>query len=189
MDQEQTIEEVIESFTDVRQKYFSEYYVATLNGAEAARQAGYSIKGAKEQASLLLTYTNVAAYIAHLKAERSKKIGVSAEEILEQLNTFRKANINDYVEIVKSTYVNDKGKEVPCKKLEFKAFEDLTEEQKSCIESVKMGAHGIELKLHGKDWTIEKINKHIDFYEKDNKKTLDINKPFSILFSEDETND
>ena len=188
MDQEQTIEEVIESL-EPKQKIFCEIYVGSLNGADSARKAGYSTKCAKETASVILTYTNVKTYIDYLKAERSKKIGVTAEEILEQLNTFRKANINDYVEIVKSTYVNDKGKEVPYKKLEFKAFEDLTEEQKSCIESVKMGAHGIELKLHGKDWTIEKINKHIDFYEKDNNKTLEIIKPFSILFSEDETND
>ena len=39
-----------------------------------------------------------------------------------------------------------------------------------CIESIKQDRYGnIEVKLHGKDWTIDKINKHIGFYESDNK--------------------
>ena len=38
-----------------------------------------------------------------------------------------------------------------------------------CIESVKQNRYGeIELKLHGKEWTIEKIAKHIGFYQVDN---------------------
>jgi len=52
--------------------------------------------------------------------------------------------------------------------LHFKPFDQLTEEQLMCIESIKDTRNGIELKLHGKDWTIEKIAKHIGFYEKDN---------------------
>ena len=105
MDQEQTIEEIIASLSNM-QKMFCEYYVGKVdfNGAEAARRAGYSEKGAKEQASLILTYTNVKAYIDHLKAERSKKVLVSADDILRQLNTFRSASIDDYVEIVEDTY-------------------------------------------------------------------------------------
>lgn len=38
-----------------------------------------------------------------------------------------------------------------------------------CIESIKQDRSGhIEIKLHGKDWSIDKINKHIGFYEKNN---------------------
>ena len=55
------------------------------------------------------------------------------------------------------------------KKLDFKKIDQLTKEQLMCIESVKQNRFGdIEIKLHGKDWTIDKINKHIGFYEKDN---------------------
>jgi hypothetical protein len=35
-----------------------------------------------------------------------------------------------------------------------------------CIESIKQDRSGnIEIKLHGKEW-IDKINKHIGFYER-----------------------
>jgi hypothetical protein len=36
-----------------------------------------------------------------------------------------------------------------------------------CIESIKQDRSGnIEIKLHGKEWSIDKINKHIGFYER-----------------------
>jgi phage terminase small subunit len=188
MDQEKTIEEIIESL-EPKQKLFVEIYVGNMNGAEAARNAGYSPKCAKETASTILTYPNVAAYLSHLQRERSEKLGITHEEMLEHLNILRRANIKDYVEIVEREVVKEE-KVIKYKALEFKAFDKLTEEQTKCIESVKNGPHGIELKLHGKDWTIEKINKHIGFYEKDNKqKPGGGDAPFSILFSTDETKD
>lgn len=41
-----------------------------------------------------------------------------------------------------------------------------------CIESIKHGKYGLEIKLHGIDWSIEKICKHLGFYEKDNKQKV-----------------
>jgi hypothetical protein len=187
MDQEKTIEEIIKSL-EPKQKLFVEIYVGSLNGAEAARLAGYSEKGAKENASRLLTYDNVAAYKDHLLNERSKKLGVTAEDLLSQLDAFRRAKISDYVELVTLTYKKD-GIDVSYQELKFKDWKDLTEEQISCIESVKKGVHGIELKLQGKDWSIEKCAKHINFYKEDNTRTLETDKPFEITFSTDESND
>jgi phage terminase small subunit len=62
------------------------------------------------------------------------------------------------------TYVTfEKGK------VSFKDFSHLTAEQLQAIESIKEGRNGLELKLHGKSWSLEMIAKHIGFYEKDNK--------------------
>jgi len=103
-----------------------------------------------------------------------EKFGITSEEILKHLNILRKARIDEYVnliyEVIETKELDDDGepikKEVP--RVIFKAFDELTEEQLMCIESIKETRYGIELKLHGIEWTIEKINKHIGFYEKDN---------------------
>jgi len=86
---------------------------------------------------------------------------VSAKDILKQLNVLRTSQIDDYIDLVKDPKTG-------FRQLEFKPFDELTKEQLSCIESVKTGRNGIELKLHGKDWTIDKIAKHIGFYGEHN---------------------
>ena len=104
-----------------------------------------------------------------------EKFGVTSEEILRHLNILRKARIDEYVrftyEKVSTGELDYDGrtiyKEVP--RAIFKSFDELTEEQLMCVESIKVNRYGeVELKLHGVEWTIEKINKHIGFYEKDN---------------------
>ena len=48
-------------------------------------------------------------------------------------------------------------------RLSFKDFNELTESQVKAIESVKQGKNGIELKLHGKSWSIERICKMLGY--------------------------
>ena len=52
--------------------------------------------------------------------------------------------------------------------LRIKSFDKLSQDQLKAIEGIKNTKYGIEIKLHGKEWSIEKINKHIGFYEIDN---------------------
>lgn len=116
--------------------------------------------------------------VQELQAEAEKiakeKFGITSEEILKHLNILRKARIDEYVnliyEMVETKELDEEGE--PIKKevgrVIFKPFSELTAEQLMCIESIKETRYGIELKLHGIEWTIEKINKHIGFYEKDN---------------------
>ncbi len=117
--------------------------------------------------------------VKELQAEAEKiakeKFGVTSEEILGHLNILRNAKIDEYVNLsYKKVATKEKDEngafiydEVPV--ILFKPFSELTKEQLMCIESIKQTRNGIELKLHGIDWTIDKICKHIGFYEKDNK--------------------
>lgn len=120
------------------------------------------------------------ARVQELQKEAEKiakeKFGVTSEEILRHLNILRTSRIDQYVKFVhdkiKTEELDENGDtiyiEVP--RAVFKPFEELTEEQLMCIESIKVNRYKeVELKLHGKEWTIDKINKHIGFYEKDNK--------------------
>lgn len=132
---------------------------------------------------------SVMARVQELQKEAEKiakeKFGVTSEEILRHLNILRTSRIDEYVKFVhdkvKTEELDEDGKniyiEVP--RAVFKPFEELTPEQLMCIESIKVNRYKeVELKLHGKEWTIDKINKHIGFYEKDNKqKSTDL--PFT----------
>ena len=54
----------------------------------------------------------------------------------------------------------------------WKDFSTLPEAQIKAIEGIKETRHGIELKLHGKSWSIERICKILGF---DSPATIDLN--------------
>jgi phage terminase small subunit len=147
----------------LKQEAFCKSYIRSGDKSAAYREA-YSTSNMKNEtihskANLLSNKDNVRARIEELRSKvaeiAEKKFNITSEEMLRHLNILRNARIDEYVE-----YKNGK--------LIFKDFDKLSNEQLMCIESIKETKYGIEIKLHGKDWTIEKINKHIGFYEKDN---------------------
>jgi len=167
-----------------KQEEFAQAYVRCGNATEAYREAYSTAKMKPEtihvNACNLLNNTKVAIRINDLQQEAAKiakeKFKVDSESILRHLTILSNARIDEYVkfvyEKVQTSKTDEDGEpiytEVP--RLIFKPFDELTEEQLMCIESIKQNRYGeVELKLHGKEWTIEKINKHIGFYEKDNK--------------------
>lgn len=150
---------------NVKQEAFCQAYVKHNDATDSYKKAGYSYKNKTsksihEAACRMLKSSKIAARIEELKLKiaeiAEKKFEITHTEMLNHLNILRNSRIDEYVEIKKN-------------KLVFKDFEKLTKEQLMCIESIKQDRNGnIELKLHGKDWTIDKINKHIGFYEKNN---------------------
>jgi len=165
-----------------KKEIFCAEYVKKDN-ASAAYRIAYDTKRmtdktVNEEASKLLKDPKVATRVAELKAKvaeiAEEEFKIDATEMLRHLDILRRARIDEYVDFVEVKMPIEIDKETGKtiykveRVLQFKPFEELTEEQLMCIESIKETRHGIELKLHGKEWTIEKINKHIGFYEKDN---------------------
>ena len=148
----------------IKQEAFCQAFVR-LGDKSAAYREAYSIKNKttktiNEAASRLSMTSKVYARIEELRVKIAKIADLNFEithtEILRHLNILRNSRIDEYVEIKKNRLV-------------FKDFDKLTKEQLMCIESIKQDRSGhIEIKLHGKDWSIDKINKHIGFYEKNN---------------------
>jgi phage terminase small subunit len=143
------------------------------------------------KANELFNVGKVAVRVKELQSKvadiAEKKFNITSEEMLKHLNILRNARIDEYVEFreVNVPKYDKKGKKTGTTKevkLGFKTFDKLTKEQLMCIESIKETRYGIEIKLHGKDWTIEKINKHIGFYEKDNEQK---NNPLGITDPEE----
>jgi phage terminase small subunit len=68
-------------------RFCKEYIACKFNGSQAAINAGYSKKAAKEQASRLLTNANVQNYLSELIERDEKKIGldISRERTLTEI--------------------------------------------------------------------------------------------------------
>jgi len=166
-----------------KEEFFCRQYIIDFNGQRSAEKAGYSKRTARSKASQLLTKVNIQEFITKLKDKRAEKVEVTADDVLRQLKILSNSNIADYVEFVEKEVIEKTTEGVKThkvKELEFKTFDKLTPDQLLCIESIKNTKFGIELKLHGKDWTIEKINRHIGFYDKDNKQKTEGNKTIVI---------
>ena len=181
--QQSIIELTIKLMTN-KQEIFCKEYVK-LDDASAAYRIAYDTAKMKSatisrNAHELLKNNNVTTRVSELKKIASeiaeKEFKTDSRELLKHLTILRKSRIDQYVDFVdiEVPYFteNENGeREMKVKTervLQFKPFDQLTEEQLMCVESIKDTRNGIELKLHGKDWTIEKIAKHIGFYEKDN---------------------
>lgn len=92
----------------------------------------------------------ISARIRELQAELKKTSDIKKEAVLEELACIAFADIRDYL-IFDGT------------RIKFKSFDELTDRQARAIESMKETRYGIELKLHGKSWSIERISKMLGF--------------------------
>ena len=138
----------------IKQENFVNVYLETGNASEAYRRA-YSCSKMKDatinrKAVELMRKGKITARVNELQGELRKSSDIKKEAILEELACIAFSDIRDYVKF--------DGKNIT-----FKNFDELTDRQARAIESIKKTRHGIELKLHGKSWTIERISKMLGF--------------------------
>lgn len=101
---------------------FVEEYLIDLNATQAAIRAGYSKKTAEVQGPRLLGNVRVASGIERLKAQRSAKVGITAERILEELRRLALSDVRGLFD--------EHGN--------LRAIADLTDEQAAAISSVEV---------------------------------------------------
>jgi len=138
----------------IKQEKFVNVYFETGNASHAYRQA-YSCKNMKDttvnvKASELLKNGNVSVRVKELQRDLKKTSDIKKEAILDELACIAFSDIRDYVKFTG-------------RRISFKSFDELTDRQARAIESIKKTRYGIELKLHGKNWTIERISKIMGF--------------------------
>jgi phage terminase small subunit len=77
---------------------FCEEFIVDLNGAAAARRAGYSERRARQAASELLGMREVTDRVAALQLARSARTQVTADDVLQELWAIAKADPRELVE-------------------------------------------------------------------------------------------
>lgn len=155
----------------IKQQRFVDKYLETNNASEAYRFA-YKCKNSspetiKVEACNLLKKPNVALTIERAQDKVQAKSELSREKIIKELEIINNANIRDYCNVVEKevVVVDNQGnrRKEKVMDVQFKPFDQLTENQLKAIESVKMGRNGIELKLHSKSWSIERACKMLGY--------------------------
>ncbi|MDE2097694.1 MAG: terminase small subunit [Patescibacteria group bacterium] len=80
--------------TDKERRFIDEYLI-DLNGAAAARRAGYSVKTAREIAAENLAKPHIKAEVDARMAERAEACKVNAEEVLREFKLLAFADIGE----------------------------------------------------------------------------------------------
>lgn len=138
----------------VKQENFCNYYIECGNASEAYRRA-YSCSNMKDEsinvkAVELLKNGKITVRVKELQEELKKKSDITKEEVLNMLKSFMYADIRNFLTIKNGNVI-------------FKDSEDWTDEMAMQVESVKQGKEGIEIKLNGRAWTIQRICKMLGF--------------------------
>lgn len=165
-----------------KRELFANYYVECGGNASEAYRRAYAAekmtdKQIWEEASKLMNNPKVAQRVKELQSEIKEKSNLSKKRVLNELEAIMDARITDYVtletievckpmtltEILEADELGTPPETEWKQVLRFKDFTELTDRQVKAIESVKEGRNGIELKLHGKSWTIERICKMLGY--------------------------
>lgn len=143
-----------------KQKMFCQEYLIDLNGTQAAIRAGYSQKTAGQIAEQNLKKLEIQTFIQELKKIRAEKLEITTDMVLAEL---AKIGFSDIGEFFNDGY-------------SIKPISELKDKSK-VIQSIQVedtqGEFGssrtVKFKLHDKLSALEKIAKHIGFFEVDNK--------------------
>ena len=136
-----------------KQKRFCEEYLIDLNATQAAIRAGYSPETANEQGARLLVNVSISKAIKHAMAERSKRTGVNAERVVQELAKIAFVNAADVIDAGDATLKENA------------APEDL-----AAVQSVKVktfGEDGVEreIRMADKLKALELLGRHLGMFE------------------------
>ena len=92
----------------IKQKTFSDYYIQTGNGTEAAKLAGYSEKTAKVIAAENLTKPNIRSYIEERLAPIEGRRIATGDDVLEYLTRVMNGEEKDSFGL--DTSISDRNK-------------------------------------------------------------------------------
>lgn len=151
-----------------KQKRFVEEYLIDLNATQACIRAGYKTDTARQTASENLSKPYIAAAIDVAMAERSRRTGVNQDRIVQELAK---------IAFVKMTDVVDRNGRIK---------EDATEDDLSCIESIKYkesdneygGSVEREVKIASKLKALELLGKHVGMWN--DKLNVDVDADLNI---------
>ena len=143
-----------------KQKRFCEEYCLDWNGSKAAIRAGYSESSAKEIASENLTKPNIQAYIQLIKNDLEYLCGISRRMVMEEHKKLAFSSIAN----LHNTWITRKE------------FEELTEDQKSCIAEIttqikkynpkdapEYEVEFVKIKLYDKQKALDSISKILGY--------------------------
>lgn len=162
-----------------KQKQFCQEFIIDFNATQAAIRAGYSpnVDSASVEGSRLLANAKIQAYLADLKAKRSKRTEITADKVLQELARIGFADIGEFID-ENNNPVSIKG----LKKSRRAAVAMVKFKKRIYYDKegnpVEVESH--EFSLHDKLSALDKIGRHIGMWDKETNNTT---QPITIQFT------
>lgn len=156
-----------------KQKAFVNEYLIDLNATQAAIRAGYSEKTANEQGARLLANVSISEFISKAMEERSKRTGITADQVLNELAMIAFANGTDFAQVVEEPiivngrYVKDPdtGQLRKQEVVRIVPTDELPEDKKRAIAGIKEGRYGVEVSTCDKVKALELLGRHLGMFK------------------------
>ena len=139
-----------------KQRMFCDEYLIDLNATQAAIRAGYSNKTANEQGARLLANVSIRAYIDQKMAERSRRCGITADRVLNELAKIGFCNAADLINFNKAT-VMDGADSYDTAAIQSVKVKTMSTDNGDMVER--------EVKLYDKTKSLELIGKHLGMFK------------------------
>lgn len=140
---------------NAKQNRFCEEYMIDLNATQAAIRAGYSVKTAGQIGEENLKKPEISRRIEQLKAERSRRTGITADRVLQELAKIAFVDPANLIDMDTATIIStDPNDTAAIASIKQKTF------------PTKAGNEGIEreIKLYDKIRALELLGKHIGLF-------------------------
>lgn len=164
-----------------KQKQFVEEYLVDMNATQAAKRAGYSEDTAYSIGFENLKKPEIQEAIAELRAERSKRLEVTADDVLRQLWAVATADPNELIEFRRvcckdcfgeADYHPEKDPNPDCKSCYGqgvgtpfpKDTRKLSPHARRLFAGVKITKEGIELKVRDQDAALRDVGRHLGMF-------------------------
>lgn len=156
-----------------KQQRFVDEYLVDLNATKAAIRAGYSEKTAYSQGQRLLKNAEIQEAVQAARAQQQERTQITADAVLKELAAVAFANGSDFARVVvthvPTTVYGAEGtprtEARPIQTVELVATEDIPEEKRAAIASIKEGKHGIEVGSYDKVRALELLGKHLGLFD------------------------
>ncbi|MBB6218672.1 phage terminase small subunit [Anaerosolibacter carboniphilus] len=156
-----------------KQKIFCDEYLVDLNATQAAIRAGYSERTAKEVGYENLTKPHIQKYIDERMKNRQQRTEITQDKVLQELARVAFARGTDFAKVaLRIGYrdiVDKEGKVIGQQPFEYQAVEiintdDIPEDKRAAIASIKQGTNGIEVKPYDKVKALELLGRHLGMF-------------------------
>ena len=155
-------EQISDGKLNLKQQRFWEEYLIDLNATQAAIRAGYSENCAGAVGWEVLKKPEVQKRVMELKAVRSKRTEITADQVIEELSHAAFANILDYLE------VQDDGLAVidltKVTREQAAAIQELNIDGVAGIDGDKLTAKKLRFKLRDKNQALTKLGEHLGMF-------------------------
>ena len=143
-----------------KQLKFCQEYIIDLNATQAAIRAGYSKNTARFIACENLTKPNIQQKLAELQKEVAKRNEVTIDIIIGELKELGFSNISDFMH---------NGKMLPLAEVAKDRLKAVSQVKLTRTSNNDSERETIEFKFYDKLSALDKLARHLGFYEKDHK--------------------